>query len=121
VAARVFVVDCSPLVPGSPRLAVINPELLSKGDPKVGEEGCLSFPDLYLKVRRREAAHLRFQSLDGGGHEVRASGLLARVLLHELDHLDGILFVDGQSVLARALVAPRLWNLKRRSRRGERV
>jgi peptide deformylase len=121
VSARVFVADCSALVPGSPRLAVINPELVAKGVPSWGEEGCLSFPDLYLNVRRPEVTRLRYETLDGGKDECQAAGLLARVLLHELDHLDGALFVDGQNALRRTLLAGRLWNYKRRSRHGEQV
>ena len=121
VSARVFVADCSALVLGSPRLAVINPELVSKGTPAWGEEGCLSFPDLYLKVRRPEEARMRYETLDGGQNECQAAGLLARVLLHELDHLNGVLFVDDQNALRRTLLAGRLWNLKRRSRHGEQV
>lgn len=121
VSARVFVADCSALVPGAEPLAVINPELVSKGPPEWGEEGCLSFPDLYLNVPRPVKAHLRYDGPDGSRLEVQASGLLARVLLHELDHLDGVLFVDNQNALRRTLLAGRLWNLKRRSRHGERV
>lgn len=121
VPARVLVADCSALVPGGPRLAVINPELVSKGSPKWGEEGCLSFPDVYLNVSRPSEAHLRYDAPDASRQEIQASGLLARVLLHELDHLDGVLFVDHQSALRRSLWAGRLWNLKRRSRRGERA
>lgn len=121
VPARVFVVDCSTLVPGSPRLAVINPELVSKGTPQKGEEGCLSFPDLYMNVHRPVQARMRYESQEGGRRELQASGLLARVLLHEFDHLDGVLFVDNQNAVRRTILAGRLWNLKRRSRNGEHV
>ena len=121
VPSRVFVMDCSSLVPGSPRMALINPELVSKGTPQKGEEGCLSFPDLYVQVRRPEKARLRYETPDGARHEIEASGLPARVLLHELDHLDGVLFVDGLPTLRRTLLTGRLWNLRRRSLRGERA
>lgn len=121
VSARVFVADCSSLLPGSPRLAVINPELLSKGAPAWAEEGCLSFPDLYLNVLRPEVARMRYETPDEGQRECQATGLLARVLLHELDHLNGTLFVDDQNALRRTLLAGRLWNFKRRSRHGELV
>ena len=119
VAARVFVADCSALVPGSSPVALINPELVSKGTPRLAEEGCLSFPDLYLKVQRPEEAHLAYETQEGLRKELQAKGLLARVLLHELDHLDGVLFVDAQTALSRTLLAARLWSFKRRSRRGE--
>jgi peptide deformylase len=119
VPARVFVLDCSAIVPGSPKLAVINPEVLSQGTPKTGEEGCLSFPDLYLDVSRPERAKVRFSSPDGEECELQASGLLARAFLHEFDHLDGVLYTDRQSALKRLLLAGRLWNFKRRCRHGE--
>lgn len=119
VPARVFVLDCSPLVPGSPRLAVINPEVLERKQIKVSEEGCLSFPDLYLDVSRPELAQVRFDSTDGSKQELQLSGLPARAFLHELDHLNGVLFVDHQSAARRLFLAARLWGYKRRSLRGD--
>ncbi len=119
VPSRVFVLDCSTLVPGSPRLAVINPEVISKQRPALGEEGCLSFPDLYLYVSRSEKASVRFESVDGNRQDLQLSGLPARAFLHELDHLDGVLFVDHQSAARRMFLAARLWGYKRRSRRGD--
>lgn len=119
VSARVFVLDCSALVPGSPKLAVINPEVVERKLPKVSEEGCLSFPDLYLNVVRPEFAHVRFFTPSGTRQELKLSGLPARAFLHECDHLDGVLFVDHQSAARRLFLAARLWRYKRRSLRGD--
>lgn len=119
VPARVFVLDCSALVPGSPKLVVINPEVNTSASSAVGEEGCLSFPDLYLNVTRPAQARVQFATPDGGRRELQLSGLLARAFLHEFDHLEGVLFVDHQSAARRLLLSARLWNYKRRSRRGD--
>jgi len=116
---RVFIVDLSQMQPGGPRLAVINPEVVRAGEPVNGEEGCLSFPGLYLQVDRAEDAVLRYQTLAGETLEVEVSGLFARVLLHELDHLNGALFVDGLSAVRRIRIAARLKQITRRQKRGE--
>jgi len=116
---RVFVVDLSQMQPGGPRLAVINPEVVRAGEPVNGEEGCLSFPGLYLQVNRAEEAILRYQMLDGRTEEIEVSGLFARVLLHEFDHLNGVLYVDGLSAVHRMRVAARLKQITRRQKKGE--
>jgi len=117
--ARVLVADLSRVVVGGPRLAVINPEVVRSGEPVRGEEGCLSFPGLYVQVERPEDVHLRYQTVEGQSEEIKTSGLLARVLLHELDHLDGVLFIDNLSSARRVLVAARLKQFARRQKRGE--
>jgi peptide deformylase len=117
--ARVLVADLSRVVVGGPRLAVVNPEVVRTGEPVRGEDGCLSFPGLYVQVERPEDVHLRYETVEGTSEEIRTSGLLARVLLHELDHLNGVLFVDGLSSARRVLVAARLKQFTRRQRRGE--
>ena len=71
----------------------INPRIVKKSRRKeVMEEGCLSFPSLFLKVKR--SAEIEVEGLDKKGKKVKAEGLLARILQHEIDHLDGILFID---------------------------
>jgi peptide deformylase len=119
VASRVYVVDLSRVVVGGPQLALINPEMEASGGPLRGEEGCLSFPGLYLQIERPEQARLRYQELDGSTKEIEASGLMARVLLHELDHLNGVLFIDHQSSARRVLIAAKLKQMARRQKRGE--
>ncbi len=85
----------------------INPEItfFSKNK-ELGEEGCLSLPQIFGLVRRAKKIHVKYQDLNGQVHKVKLSGLDAIVLQHELDHLDGILFIDraeqitkGQDIL----------------------
>ena len=80
----------------------INPELLSKsGDKNIHEEGCLSIPEYYEEVERPAAVRVRYLDLDGKQHEIVAEGLLATCIQHEIDHLDGVLFIDHISKLKR--------------------
>ena len=80
----------------------INPELIAKsGDKNVHEEGCLSIPEYYEEVERPAAVRIRYLDLEGKQHEVDAEGLLATCIQHEIDHLDGVLFIDHISKLKR--------------------
>jgi len=80
----------------------INPELISKsGDKNTHEEGCLSIPEYYEEVERPAAVRVRYLDLDGRPHEIDAEGLLATCIQHEIDHLDGVLFIDHISKLKR--------------------
>ena len=80
----------------------INPELISQsGDTNVHEEGCLSIPEYYEEVARPAEVKLRYLDLDGKQHEIDAEGLLATCIQHEIDHLDGVLFIDHISKLKR--------------------
>jgi peptide deformylase len=89
-------------------LILINPELLRAEGRGPGEEGCLSLPDIYDKVQR--ATHIRVRALgrDGEPFELEADGLLAVCIQHEMDHLEGRLFVDYLSELKRQLIRRRL-------------
>lgn len=87
--------------------AYINPEItfFSK-DKALTEEGCLSLPEIFGLVRRPKKIHIKYQDLDGKTHKEKLSGLMAIVTQHEIDHLDGILFIDraekitkGQDIL----------------------
>jgi peptide deformylase len=80
----------------------INPELISKSDDQnTHEEGCLSIPEYYEEVERPAAVRVRYLDLDGKQHEIDADGLLATCIQHEIDHLDGVLFIDHISKLKR--------------------
>jgi peptide deformylase len=80
----------------------INPELISKsGDKNTHEEGCLSIPEYYEEVERPAAVRFRYLDLDGQQHEIDAEGLRATCIQHEIDHLDGVLFIDHISKLKR--------------------
>jgi peptide deformylase len=81
---------------------VINPEILWTSEERnTYEEGCLSIPELYEEVERPAQVKVRFTDLEGQLHEVEANGLLATCLQHEIDHLNGILFIDHLSRLKR--------------------
>jgi peptide deformylase len=83
----------------------INPEVLARSDARsVYEEGCLSIPDYYAEVERPASVRVRYVDLDGIRREVEAEGLLATCLQHEIDHLDGVLFIDHISRLKREMV-----------------
>jgi peptide deformylase len=94
-------------------LVVINPEILHQEGLWKMEEGCLSIPEVRADIERAEAIRMRFR--DGSFREVEmeAEGLLARVILHELDHLNGVLFIDHLSTAQRAMLKPRLRKIKK--------
>lgn len=101
---------------GAP-VAMLNPEILSRSADIVPfEEGCLSVPDITESVDRPRAIRLRYTTLEGEIVERDTAGLLARVVQHEIDHLDGILFVDRLSLLKRQLLKKRLQRLGEASR-----
>jgi peptide deformylase len=80
----------------------INPEVVWSSEEKnTYEEGCLSIPEYYEEVERPAQVKVRFTDLDGKAHEVEANGLLATVLQHEIDHINGVLFIDHISKLKR--------------------
>ena len=81
---------------------IINPEIVWSADEQATyEEGCLSIPEYYEEVERPAEVKVRYQDLDGNQHEVEANGLLATCLQHEIDHLNGVLFIDHISKLKR--------------------
>ena len=86
-----------------PLLVIINPELLSMAGSVVEEEGCLSIPDYAEKVKRAATVRVRAQDRTGKPFELEAEGLLAKALQHEIDHLNGLLFVDRLSPLKKSI------------------
>jgi peptide deformylase len=109
VLQRVIVVDVSPPeAPPSPyRMA--NPEVVWTSDEEaVGEEGCLSLPEHYAEVRRPARVRVRYLDEENVSRELEAEGILAKCIQHEIDHLDGILFVDHISTLKRNIILRKL-------------
>ncbi|RJP21764.1 MAG: peptide deformylase [Deltaproteobacteria bacterium] len=95
VGKRVIVLDVSPVEEGVAPMAIVNPEIVgTEGETVLGVEGCLSIPGVQGEVPRPEVVVVR--GLDGQGEpvRVRAEGILSRALQHEIDHLDGVLFID---------------------------
>jgi peptide deformylase len=94
-------------------VAFLNPEIVETSEEmQDSEEGCLSFPDVYIKVKRPMRARVRAMGLDGQIFELAGEGLLARCLLHEHDHLTGKLLVDFVGPLKRQMIKKRLLKLK---------
>ena len=94
----------------------INPELISKsGDKNTHEEGCLSIPEFYEDVERPTQVRVKYLDLDGKENELDASGLLATCLQHEIDHLNGVLFIDHISRLKRERVVKKFAKAAKRA------
>jgi peptide deformylase len=104
VGKRVCVVDLSVgETPGELKVFV-NPRVVTSSGSEVAEEGCLSFPDIHLDIERPFAATVEAEDLDGNTFRVEAEGLLARAMQHEIEHLDGRVFLMNLSPLKRELV-----------------
>lgn len=93
-------------------LVMLNPEVIDHEGSWSVEEGCLSLPDLRDEVERPEHLHVRFRDLHFDVRELELHGLLGRVILHEIDHLDGVLFVDRVGTVRRKLMRGRLNKIK---------
>ena len=93
---RIVIVDVSskPDIPHHGRLILVNPEITERQDEAVGREGCLSVPDYTGNVARAGRIRLKAQDADGAFREFECEGYEARAVQHELDHLDGLLFLD---------------------------
>ena len=92
---------------------MFNPEIVWASDVLFDyEEGCLSLPEQYAQVTRPEEIRLKYLDLDGQTQELEASGILATCIQHEMDHLDGVLFVDHISKLRRDLILRKLKKYK---------
>ena len=114
-ARRIFIVE--PKLAGraetDPPLCFINPEVVETSEEmQDSEEGCLSFPEIYIKVKRPNRARVRATGLDGQVFELEGEGLLARCLLHEFDHLTGKLLVDFVGPLKRQMIKKKLQRVK---------
>jgi peptide deformylase len=102
-------------------LVLINPEIEVGGETEIGTEGCLSFPEINGQIERAESTMARAQNLEGDKIEIVASGLLARAIQHEVDHLNGILFIDRMNSAAKAALSSRLKRLQKQTKRGKRI
>ena len=89
-------------------LVLINPEILAREGAQVGEEGCLSVPGIYDKVERAERVTVRYLDLDGQSQTLSADGLLAVCVQHEMDHLQGKVFVEHLSMLKQMRIKSKL-------------
>ena len=98
-------------------LVLINPQIIESEGEQVGQEGCLSFPDVYINVRRAQRIKATYLDTDGREQVVEATDLLSRAIQHELDHLNGVLLVDHMSPVQKVANAGKLKRMKRGNRR----
>lgn len=113
LSQRIAVIDPSAGEDPSARLVLINPEFLSRQGKQVGEEGCLSIPGFREDVSRAMKVRVRARNVEGQTFEMDAEELLARAMQHEMDHLDGILFISHVSMLKRDLIKRKIRKLSK--------
>lgn len=120
---RLFIANLSGEKGEGEELVFLNPVLSNPKGNEEAEEGCLSFPELYGPVKRPKQITVNAYTLKGEEIEAKVDGMLSRVIQHESDHLDGVLYVDRMSATAKATVQPVLeefeWNFQSRRRTGE--
>ena len=116
IARRVAVVDVGEESP--PPLVLINPRILTASpETETAEEGCLSIPEIFGDVERAREVELEALDRDGCPYRVAISGYKARAVQHEIDHLDGVLFLDHLSAVKRSLLLAK-WKKARKGKRG---
>ena len=105
VLKRIIVIDLSKDGEKKDPLFIINPEITFKSDELISyEEGCLSIPNQFAEVKRPSSCKVNFLDYDGKKKEINADGLLATCIQHEIDHLNGVLFIDHLSKLKKDLI-----------------
>jgi peptide deformylase len=119
VPKRVVTMDLAKKEEGQQPRVFINPEILWRSDEKATyEEGCLSIPEFYEEVERPAQVRVKYLDLDGREQELEAKGLLATCLQHEIDHLNGVLFIDHISKLKRDRVVKKFAKAAKREAAG---
>jgi peptide deformylase len=115
VSKRLTVIDVAGAEEGQEpeRIVLINPEVVSKEGKQTGEEGCLSIPGFREPVSRAKKAVVRARDVKGETFEITGEDLLARAFLHEIDHLNGILFINHLSALKRDLIKRKIKKLQK--------
>jgi len=116
VLKRLFVMDCSSGRNKKQKVALINPVIETEEGEQVGEEGCLSFPGIYVQVARPQRLVVRAQDTDGSEFKLDVMDLEARCVSHEEDHLDGELFINYLSPLKRDMTKRKI---KKRIKQGD--
>jgi len=116
VSKRLVIIDCAPKDESPQLMILVNPEISEGEGECFEEEGCLSVPDYYASVHRNSRVTVRYQDLTGHAHQVDAEELLAIACQHEVDHLEGILFVDRLSPLKRSIFRKKWRKMEARQR-----
>ncbi len=109
---RIFILDLSSSSLDYDKLVFINPEIVEIDGEQFGEEGCLSFPGLFLDIARAHRVVCEYTDLEGQRQRITAEGLPARAIQHEYDHLNGKLFIDYLTPVDRELIAGKLKKIK---------
>jgi peptide deformylase len=112
VNQRILVIDCSGGSDRSQQITMINPVITVATGEQKGPEGCLSFPGLFAEVTRPNIVSVKGLNLDGNEVEVEGEGLLARALHHEIDHLDGVLFIQRMRKADREAIVKKMKKFK---------
>jgi peptide deformylase len=99
-------------------LVLVNPQVDLGSETEMGTEGCLSFPEITGEIDRAKSIHVRAQNLAGESIDIEAIGFLARAIQHEVDHLNGILFIDRMSSGAKASLSSKLKRLQKETQGG---
>lgn len=116
VSRRLIVMDLARDEEPRTPIVMINPEILTLGDePRLHEEGCLSIPEFYAEIERPGACRVRYLDEAGVQQEMDCEGLMSTVVQHEIDHLDGILFIDHLSRLRRDRLVKKFLKAQRSS------
>jgi len=111
LSKRITVIDVNFKKDPADQLVLINPEIIEREGQQFEEEGCLSLPDIRDKVKRAAKVKVRAQNADGEWFEVEGEELLSRAFQHEIDHLDGVLFIDRLSRLKKDLTVRKIKKL----------
>jgi peptide deformylase len=111
ISQRITVIDVSFKKNPEEKIVLINPEIIEREGKQIEEEGCLSLPEIREKVSRSEWVKVKAQDVTGKWFELEGDELLARAMQHEIDHLDGVLFIDRLSRLKRDLVIRKIKKL----------
>ena len=114
VAKRIIVLDISPKDEPKKPMFFVNPKIISKSDNNsTYEEGCLSVPGQFAEIDRPDKCHISYIDYDGQQKEIKAEGMIATCIQHEIDHLEGILFIDYLSKLKKTMIVKKLSKQKK--------
>jgi peptide deformylase len=108
VNQRILVIDCSGGSDRDQQIALVNPVIVTSSGEQKGPEGCLSFPGLFAEVTRPNVVKVKGLDLDGKAIEIEGEALLARALHHEIDHLDGVLFIQRMKKSDREVIVKKM-------------
>ena len=114
VAKKIIVLDLAPKNQPKNPMHFINPEIITKSENhSTYEEGCLSVPGQFAEINRPEKCHIKYLDYYGAQKEIKAEGMLATCIQHEIDHLEGILFIDYLSKLKKTMIIKKLSKQKK--------